>query len=131
MPYIDLLHPSDAVSIWYISSSRLGTVNSLRPDIPTIVMLHPLYLNSSWLWSQMDDPRLNSSYNIVAFDTRTSGKSMSAPSGMYDTWVQAADLALCFQVRITQQSGVLSNCVFIGLVNVNSISTYHPFISLG
>ena len=99
MPYIDLLHPSDAVSIWYTSSSRLGTVNSLHPDKPTIVMLHPLYLNSSWLWAQMDDPRLNSSYNIVAFDTRTSGKSMSAPSGMYDTWVQAADLALCFQVR--------------------------------
>ncbi|KAF9649317.1 alpha/beta-hydrolase [Thelephora ganbajun] len=97
MPYIDLLHPSEAVSIWYTSSSRLGTVNSLLPDKPTIVMLHPLYLNSSWLWCQMDDPRLNSSYNIIAFDTRTSGKSMSTPSGMYDTWVQAADLALCFQ----------------------------------
>jgi pimeloyl-ACP methyl ester carboxylesterase len=68
------------------------------PDKPTIVMLHPLYLNSSWLWGQMDDPRLNSIYNIIAFDTRTSGKSMSSPSGMYDTWVQAADLALCFQV---------------------------------
>ena len=100
MPYIDLLHPSDAVSIWYTSSSRLGTVNSLHPDKPTIVMLHPLYLNSSWLWAQMDDPRLNSTYNIIAFDTRTSGKSMSAPSGMYDTWVQAADLALCFQVCV-------------------------------
>jgi len=99
MPYIDLLHPSDAVSIWYTSSSRLGTVNSLHPDKPTIVMLHPLYLNSSWLWNQMDDPRLNSAYNIIAFDTRTSGKSISSPSGMYDTWVQAADLALCFQVR--------------------------------
>lgn len=99
MPYVDLLHPADAVSIWYISSSRLGTVNSLNPEKPTIVMLHPLYLNSSWLWGQMDDPRLNSTYNIVAFDTRTSGKSISTPSGMYDTWVQAADLALCFQVR--------------------------------
>ena len=98
MPYIDLLHPSDVVSIWYTSSSRLGTVNSLRPDKPTIVMLHPLYLNSSWLWGQMDDPRLNGAFNIIAFDTRTSGKSMSTPSGMYDTWVQAADLALCFQV---------------------------------
>lgn len=98
MPYIDLLHPSDVVSIWYISSSRLGTVNSLQPDKPTIVMLHPLYLNSSWVWGQMDDPRLNSAFNIIAFDTRTSGKSMSTPSGMYDTWVQAADLALCFQV---------------------------------
>ncbi|KAF9779544.1 alpha/beta-hydrolase [Thelephora terrestris] len=97
MPYIDLLHPSDVVSIWYTSSSRLGTVNSLRPDKPTIVMLHPLYLNSSWLWGQMDDPRLNGAFNIIAFDTRTSGKSMSTPSGLYDTWVQAADLALCFQ----------------------------------
>lgn len=98
MPYIDLLHPFDAVSIWYTASSRLGTVNSLQPDKPTIVMLHPLYLNSSWLWGQMDDPRLNSAFNMIAFDTRTSGKSMSTPSGMYDTWVQAADLALCFQV---------------------------------
>ena len=98
MPYIDLLHPSDVVSIWYTTSSRLGTVNSLQPDKPTIVMLHPLYLNSSWMWGQMDDPRLNSAFNMIAFDTRTSGKSMSTPSGMYDTWVQAADLALCFQV---------------------------------
>jgi hypothetical protein len=47
----------------------------------------------------MDDPRLNGAFNIIAFYTRTSGKSMSTPSGLYDTWVQAADLALCFQVR--------------------------------
>lgn len=108
MPYIDLLHPSDVVSIWYTSSSRMGTINSLHPGEPTIVMLHPLYLNSSWLWSQMDDPRLGGSYNIIAFDTRTSGKSMSTPSGMYDTWVQAADLALCFQVRRCIQSPGIS-----------------------
>jgi len=108
MPYVDLLHPSDAVSIWYTSSSRLGTVNSLQPEKPTIVILHPLYLNSSWLWAQMDDHRLNSSYNMIAFDTRTSGKSMSAPSGMYDTWVQAADLALCFQVRMYPHSRFFS-----------------------
>ena len=114
MPYVDLLHPSDAVSIWYTSSSRLGTVNSLHPEKPTIVILHPLYLNSSWLWAQMDDPRLNSSYNIIAFDTRTSGKSMSAPSGMYDTWVQAADLALCFQVRMYSPSTGSSQCQTLG-----------------
>lgn len=117
MPFIDLLHPSDAVSIWYTSSSQLGTVNSLHPDRPTVVLLHPLYLNSSWLWGQMDDPRLNSAYNLIAFDTRTSGKSMSAPSGMYDTWVQAADLALCFQVRVffspPERSRMLNSCALV------------------
>ena len=121
MPYVDLLHPTDAVSIWYISSSRLRTVNSLPKDKPTIVMLHPLYLNSSWMWGQIDDPRLNSAFNIIAFDTRTSGKSMSTPSGLYDTWVQAADLALCLQVcirvRILRGFCVLNPRVSIGLLN--------------
>ena len=98
MPYIDLFHPSDVVSIWYTSSSQLGTVNSLPPNKSTIVTLHLLYLNSSRLWGQMNDPRLNSAFNIVAFDTRTSGKSMSTLSEVYNTWVQAADLALHFQV---------------------------------
>ena len=129
MPFVDLLHPSDVVSIWYTSSSQLGTVNSLKPDKPTIVMLHPLYLNSTWLWGQMDDQRLDTAFNIVAFDTRTSGKSISTPSGMYDTWVQAADLALCFQVseiHLLRGFRALNSHYPLS----RSISTCRPCISL-
>lgn len=99
MPYVDLIHSEDCASIWYETNTGLGNVNSFDQNKPTIVMLHPMFLSSSWFRYQMDDFRLMSTFNMIAFDTRTSGKSISKSSGLYDTSVQAADLAYCLQVR--------------------------------
>ncbi|KAH9853880.1 Alpha/Beta hydrolase protein [Lenzites betulinus] len=96
MPYVDLVSSNDYAAIWYTTNAPSSHVGGFNPDKPTLVMLHPLFLDSSWLHPQLDDPRLNANFNIIAFDLRTTGKSLYRPSGRYDLWVTAADLAHCF-----------------------------------
>ncbi|EMD40993.1 hypothetical protein CERSUDRAFT_44789 [Gelatoporia subvermispora B] len=96
MPYVDLHSADDYASIWYTTNTPNGNVGSFDPSKPTIVMLHPLCLDSTWLHPQLDDPRLNSGFNIIAFDTRSTGRSYFRPSGRYDLWVNMGDLAQAF-----------------------------------
>ncbi|KAI0829356.1 Alpha/Beta hydrolase protein [Trametes gibbosa] len=96
MPYVDLVSSNDYTAIWYNTNAPASTVGGFNPKKPTLVMLHPLFLDSSWLHPQLDDPRLNSNFNIIVFDLRTTGKSLYRPTGRYDLWVTAADLAHCF-----------------------------------
>ncbi|KAI0676767.1 Alpha/Beta hydrolase protein [Trametes maxima] len=96
MPYVDLVSSDDYASIWYTTNAPCCTVSGFDPEKPTLVMLHPLFLDSSWLHPQLDDPRLNSNFNIITFDQRSTGKSLYKPSGKHDLWVTAAELAHCF-----------------------------------
>ena len=100
MPSVQL--PSshdDYVSIWYTTNSAYGNVGSFDPEKPTVVILHPLFLDSSWLNKHFDDPRLSSEYNLIAFDQRTQGRSRCRPSALHDCYVDAADIASAIQVR--------------------------------
>lgn len=99
MPFIDLVSKDDRVSLWYTTNTPMGGTSDFDQTKPTVIMLHPLFLDSSWLNTQMEDPRLNERYNIVAFDMRTCGRSIATPSGKHDTWVDAADLAFAHLVR--------------------------------
>ncbi|KAL1937580.1 hypothetical protein VTO73DRAFT_13075 [Trametes versicolor] len=96
MPYVDLVSSDDYAAIWYTTNAPACNVSGFDPAKPTLIMLHPLFLDSSWMHPQLDDPRLNANFNIIVFDLRTSGKSLYRPSGRYDLWVTAADLAHCF-----------------------------------
>ncbi|KAI0751268.1 Alpha/Beta hydrolase protein [Daedaleopsis nitida] len=96
MPYVDLISSDDYTAIWYNTNAPAGNVSGFDPEKPTLVMLHPLFLDSSWTHPQLDDPRLHANYNIIVFDTRNTGKSLFRPSGRHDLWVVAADLAHCF-----------------------------------
>ncbi|KAH9950101.1 Alpha/Beta hydrolase protein [Amylocystis lapponica] len=96
MPYVDLVSKDDYASIWYITNTPNGNVGSFDPSKPTIVMLHPLFLDLTWMYPQMEDHRLYLNYNIILFDTRATGKSIYRHSGRYDLWVAAADLAFAF-----------------------------------
>ncbi|KAH8118544.1 alpha/beta-hydrolase [Phellopilus nigrolimitatus] len=97
MPYIDFVSKEDRVSLWYITNTRMGGIGDFDPARPVVVMLHPLFLDVTWLTTQFEDPRLSRRYNIIAFDMRSCGKSSSRPSGAHDTWVDAADLAFALQ----------------------------------
>ncbi|KAF8556258.1 alpha/beta-hydrolase [Imleria badia] len=97
MPSVQLPSHDDYVSIWYITNSAYGNVGSFDPEKPTVVLLHPLFLDSSWLTKHFDDPRLSSEYNLIAFDQRTSGRSRCRPSAFHDCYVDAADLASAIQ----------------------------------
>ncbi|THH31409.1 hypothetical protein EUX98_g2787 [Antrodiella citrinella] len=96
MPHVDLLSKEDYVSIFYRTNTATGNVGAFDPEKPTIVMIHPLHLDSDWLFPQLDDPRLRTKYNIIVFDTRVSGRSVTRYNGKYDLWVAAADLAHAF-----------------------------------
>ncbi|KAJ7873389.1 Alpha/Beta hydrolase protein [Mycena olivaceomarginata] len=98
MPFVDLLSTDDFASIYYTTNSVFGNVGGFDPEKPTVCILHPTFLDSSWLYPQFNDPRLDSEYNLIAFDMRVSGKSECRHSGRHDSWVDAADLASCAQL---------------------------------
>lgn len=93
MPYVDIAQGNDFASLWYITNSPTGHVSSFNPNKPTIIFLHPFFLDSTWLDMQFGDPRLNENYNLIAFDQRAAGKTLSRPNGKQDSWTDAADLA--------------------------------------
>ena len=107
MPYIDLISGDDYASIWYNTNSPAMTVSGFDPSKPTLVMLHPFFLDSTWTHPQLDDHRLNANFNIIVFDTRTTGKSLFRHGGRYDLWANAADLAHCFYVSASSELWVL------------------------
>jgi pimeloyl-ACP methyl ester carboxylesterase len=100
MPYVDLHSKADYASIYYTTNAPHCYVSGFDAAKPTIVILHPVFLDSTWLHLQLGDSRLNKNYNLIAFDMRSCGKSYCRPSGRHDSWVEAADLAFCFQVRV-------------------------------
>lgn len=106
MPTVDLYSGTDYASIYYTTNTPYNNVGAFDPEKPTIIILHPLFLDSSWLDLQMGDFRLNKRYNMVAFDMRCCGRSVSRPTGRHDTWVEAADLAFCAQVSRNE-------CIFL------------------
>ncbi|KAH9991438.1 hypothetical protein BJV77DRAFT_1007432 [Russula vinacea] len=80
MPYVDLPNAhDDYASLWYITNSATGTVGGFDPSKPTVLLLHPQFLDTSWLSAQFEDPRLSTNYNLIA-------------------WTDAADVAFALEV---------------------------------
>ncbi|KAF8204828.1 Alpha/Beta hydrolase protein [Pholiota molesta] len=96
MPCVDLHSAEDYASIHYTTNTLYSNVSGFDPDKPTIVLLHPVFLDSTWLDLQMGDSRFKTQFNLIAFDMRSAGKSTCRPSGRHDSWVDAADLASAF-----------------------------------
>jgi hypothetical protein len=120
MPYVDIHSTDDYASIYYFTNSPGGNVSGFDPAKPTIIMLPPAFLDSTWLDNQFGDPRLNESFNLISFDMRVSGRSTSRPSERHDSWVEAADLALCHQVRCTNHArrGFVRNIWYFKLLHL-------------
>ena len=101
MPYVDLPNAhDDYASLWYITNSSTGTVGGFDPAKATVLLLHPQFLDSAWLSAQFEDPRLSTSYNLIALDARHSGQTTSRLNGKQDSWTDAADVAFALEVRI-------------------------------
>jgi pimeloyl-ACP methyl ester carboxylesterase len=100
MPYVDLPNAhDDYASIWYITNSPSSTVGGFDPSKATVLLLHPLFLDSTWLTAQFEDPRLSSRYNLIALDARHAGQTTSRLNAKQDSWTDAADLAFTLEVR--------------------------------
>ena len=93
MPWLDIVSSKDWCSIWYISNGPTGVTSSFDVAKPTVLLLHPVFLDTTWLRAQMDDMRLSEGYNLVAMDARCHGRTKSTPSGLHDIWVEVADVA--------------------------------------
>ncbi|KAI9575030.1 hypothetical protein HD554DRAFT_2052000 [Boletus coccyginus] len=117
MPSVQLPSHDDYVSIWYTTNSPYGNVGSFAPEKPTVVILHPLFLDSSWLNKHFDDPRLSSEYNLIAFDQRAQGRSRCRPSALHDCYVDAADLASAIQALFLPPAHFLA----FECISVNSV----------
>ncbi|KAH8979294.1 alpha/beta-hydrolase [Lactarius hatsudake] len=148
MPYVDLVSRDDYVSIWYTTNSRHNCVGTFDSTKPTIILLHPFSLDSSWLGHALGNPRLNEDYNMIAFDLRFSGKTIERPNARLDCWVQAADLAFACEalhvsrahlwaeetisVNIALRFAMLfpEMCLSLALVTVSSPSERRQDISL-
>ncbi|KAH7916146.1 alpha/beta-hydrolase [Hygrophoropsis aurantiaca] len=114
MPYIDIPSKDDYVSLWYITNSVHGNVGSFDPNKPTVILLHPLFLDSSWLTRHFEDSRLSEENNLIAFDQRMNGKTRSRPSGAHDCYVEAADLAFACQTLLLPPCHILAfECVSV------------------
>jgi pimeloyl-ACP methyl ester carboxylesterase len=87
-------------------------------------MLHPSFLDSTWLRAQWDDVRLGEGYNLIAPDFRCHGRSKNTPSGYHDTWVEAADVAFLLHVRDLLLAMVLD------LRHVHRDYDYHRYMFL-
>ena len=99
MPYVDIPGTDDYACIYYTTNTIYSNVGGFDPEKPTVIILHPVFLCTRWLQNHFGDQRLADNYNLIAFDNRVSGRSHSKPTGRYDPWVDAADLAYCIQVR--------------------------------
>lgn len=98
MPFIDLYSTNDFVSIYYKTNSEYGNVGGFDMDKPTILILPPMFFDTQWLDNHWGDPRLYQNFNLIALDMRCSGETVSRPNPRHDTWVEAADVALCHLV---------------------------------
>lgn len=96
MPFVDIIAKDDYVSLWYWTNACNNNVGMFDFSRPTLVLLHPISLDSAWMQPQLEDPRLFNHYNMIMFDTRVTGKSRCRYSGKHDLWVTAADLAQAF-----------------------------------
>lgn len=99
MPFVDLHNKDDFASIFYVTNSEFGNVGGFDPEKPTVIILHPMFLDTQWLDNHWGDPRIYKNCNLIAFDMRCAGRSVSRPNARHDTWVEAADIALCHLVR--------------------------------
>ncbi|KAF5363858.1 hypothetical protein D9756_000594 [Leucocoprinus leucothites] len=95
MPFVDLHSTDDFASVYYQTNSQFGNVRGFDPEKPTVLILHPMFFDTDWLNYHWGDPRLYKNFNLIAFDMRCSGRTVCRPSPRHDTWVEAADVALC------------------------------------
>ncbi|TRM68532.1 alpha/beta-hydrolase [Schizophyllum amplum] len=116
MPFVDLHSADDYARIHYTTNTLFNNVGGFDPEKPTVVILHPNFLDSTWLHNQFSDQRLDNGYNLIAFDMRVCGRSLARPSGRHDSWTDAADLAFCHSIlglapwHMLALEGISVNC---------------------
>ncbi|KAF8906760.1 Alpha/Beta hydrolase protein [Gymnopilus junonius] len=75
MPYVKISPPTGPLNVFYsISTPRNHDAESVIPDVPTILFLHPLYIPQQIFYPQFADHDLRQ-FNLVALDLRSHGET--------------------------------------------------------
>lgn len=93
MPHVQV---SPATTLYY--EINPCTQNPTLPETPWLLIIHPLFQDSSCITNLSEDPILRENFNVIVFDDRYHGRSESAPSVSFDCYTQAADLAMAMEI---------------------------------
>ncbi|PPR00291.1 hypothetical protein CVT24_005032 [Panaeolus cyanescens] len=76
MPFVQLNPPTGPLKTFYsISTPRRHDAQSIIPELPTILFLHPIYIAQQIFEAQFSDYDLRQ-FNLVALDMRSHGESV-------------------------------------------------------
>ncbi|KAK4686930.1 hypothetical protein P7C73_g3178, partial [Tremellales sp. Uapishka_1] len=89
---IDL--PTRDVSLYVrISAPGNRTADAINVNFPTILLLHPIWVDGFFFYPQCDDPLFHENYNLVCIDLRGHGASECRSNERpFDFWACAEDV---------------------------------------
>ncbi|KAJ7124665.1 Alpha/Beta hydrolase protein [Mycena crocata] len=83
MPHVSIISAGGPLSVAYtIATPNSPSAKAIDPALPTLVLLHPLYLGQMSLHHQFSDSRLRR-FNLIALDLRGHGNSIGAVKPTY------------------------------------------------
>ncbi|KAJ6587276.1 Alpha/Beta hydrolase protein [Mycena sp. CBHHK59/15] len=92
MPYIDLHSAGGPGRFYYnISTPTESSAKSVDKALPTVILLHPVYIASQVFHPQLADPQLRR-FNLVTLDLRGHGETSAKVRGTYGQEEAAQDV---------------------------------------
>ncbi|KAJ7778081.1 Alpha/Beta hydrolase protein [Mycena metata] len=93
MPQVKIKSIAGSASIHYtISTPKNPNAKSIDKNIPTVILIHPVYIASELFQLQFADPNLRR-FNLVALDLRSHGETVAKVGATYGREEAAADVA--------------------------------------
>ncbi|KAJ7108712.1 Alpha/Beta hydrolase protein [Mycena epipterygia] len=92
MPQVKIKSIAGSGNFHYtISTPKNPSAKSIDKNIPTVILIHPVYIASELFQPQFTDPRLRR-FNLVALDLRGHGETSGKVSSTYGREEAAADV---------------------------------------
>ncbi|KAJ7032002.1 Alpha/Beta hydrolase protein [Mycena alexandri] len=93
MPQVKIKSIAGSASIHYtISTPKNPNAKSIDKNLPTVILIHPVYIASDLFQLQFADPNLRR-FNLVALDLRSHGETTGKVGATYGREEAAADVA--------------------------------------
>ncbi|KAJ7175796.1 Alpha/Beta hydrolase protein [Mycena filopes] len=93
MPQVKIKSIAGSANIHYtISTPKNPSAKSIDKSLPTVILIHPVYIASELFQLQFADPNLRR-FNLIAFDLRAHGETSGKVGATYGREEAAADVA--------------------------------------
>ncbi|KAF7360185.1 AB hydrolase-1 domain-containing protein [Mycena venus] len=92
MPQVKIKSIAGSANIHYtISTPKNPSAKSIDKNLPTVILIHPVYIASELFELQFADPSLRR-FNLIAFDLRSHGETSGKVGATYGREEAAADV---------------------------------------